>query len=122
LEHPDWNNSTVVTGDVLEQVSKLKAELEGDIVIPASSARRAARSSCVSSRRGPLTGTPRTSRSSESRPRSADLNQSGPSVLADRRNTAARLPGMGFLRRIFGRGGSEGDDTATAGVDDEDAA
>jgi dihydrofolate reductase len=25
-----------VTGDVLEQVSKLKAELEGDIVIPAS--------------------------------------------------------------------------------------
>jgi dihydrofolate reductase len=36
LEHPDWNNSTVVTGDVLEQVAKLKAELEGNIVIPAS--------------------------------------------------------------------------------------
>ena len=36
LEHPDWNNSMVVTGDVLDQVSKLKAELEGNIVIPAS--------------------------------------------------------------------------------------
>jgi dihydrofolate reductase len=36
LEHPDWNNSTVVNGDVLEQVSKLKAELDGNIIIPAS--------------------------------------------------------------------------------------
>jgi dihydrofolate reductase len=36
LEHPDWNNSTVVTGDVLDHVSKLKAELDGNIIIPAS--------------------------------------------------------------------------------------
>ncbi len=36
LEHLDWNNSTVVRGDLLAQVSRLKAELEGNIVIPAS--------------------------------------------------------------------------------------
>ena len=36
LEDPDWNNSTVLKGDVVNQVSKLKQELEGDIVVPAS--------------------------------------------------------------------------------------
>src|SRR5436309_8338815 len=36
LEHPAWNNSTVLKGDVLKEVSKLKRELNGDIVVPAS--------------------------------------------------------------------------------------
>jgi dihydrofolate reductase len=36
LEHPDWNNTTVFKGDVLNEVSKLKHELEGEIVVPAS--------------------------------------------------------------------------------------
>jgi dihydrofolate reductase len=36
LEHPAWNNSTVLTGDVLHEVSKLRRELGGDIVVPAS--------------------------------------------------------------------------------------
>jgi dihydrofolate reductase len=36
LEHPAWNNSTVLTGDVLAEVSKLKDELSGEINIPAS--------------------------------------------------------------------------------------
>jgi dihydrofolate reductase len=36
LENPDWNNSTVFRGDVLNEVSKLKHELEGEIVVPAS--------------------------------------------------------------------------------------
>jgi dihydrofolate reductase len=36
LEDPDWNNSTVVKGDVLDEVSKLKHEISGDIVVPAS--------------------------------------------------------------------------------------
>jgi dihydrofolate reductase len=36
LQYPDWNNSTVLKGDVLDQVSKLKQELNGDIVVPAS--------------------------------------------------------------------------------------
>src|SRR5438094_2727389 len=36
LEHPDWNNSTVLKGDVLDEVSKLKDELNGEIVVPAS--------------------------------------------------------------------------------------
>jgi dihydrofolate reductase len=36
LEHPAWNNSTVLKGDVLNEVSKLKQELKGDIVVPAS--------------------------------------------------------------------------------------
>jgi dihydrofolate reductase len=36
LEHPDWNNSTVLKGDVLDEVLKLKQELKGEIVVPAS--------------------------------------------------------------------------------------
>jgi dihydrofolate reductase len=36
LEHPKWNNSTILKGDVLDEVTKLKHELTGDIVIPAS--------------------------------------------------------------------------------------
>ena len=36
LEHPDWNNSTVLNGDVVSGVSKLKQELDGEIVVPAS--------------------------------------------------------------------------------------
>jgi len=36
LEHPDWNNSTVLRGDVVTAVTKLKQELDGEIVIPAS--------------------------------------------------------------------------------------
>jgi dihydrofolate reductase len=36
LEDPHWSNSTVLKGDVLEEVSKLKHELEGEIVVPAS--------------------------------------------------------------------------------------
>jgi dihydrofolate reductase len=36
LVDPDWNNSTVLEGDVVEAVSKLKQELDGDIVVPAS--------------------------------------------------------------------------------------
>jgi dihydrofolate reductase len=36
LEEPEWNNSTVLDGDVVTAVSKLKQELEGEIVVPAS--------------------------------------------------------------------------------------
>jgi dihydrofolate reductase len=36
LQYLDWHNSTVVKGDVVDQVSKLKQELAGDIVVPAS--------------------------------------------------------------------------------------
>ena len=36
LEHPAWNNSTVLKGDVLDEVSTLKQELTGEIVVPAS--------------------------------------------------------------------------------------
>ena len=36
LEGSDWNNSTVLRGDVLDEVSKLKHELDGEIVVPAS--------------------------------------------------------------------------------------
>jgi dihydrofolate reductase len=36
LEDPDWNNSTVLKGDVVTEVSKLKRELNGEIVVPAS--------------------------------------------------------------------------------------
>ena len=36
LADPDWNNSTVLKGDVVAEVAKLKDELEGEIVVPAS--------------------------------------------------------------------------------------
>ena len=36
LERPDWNNSTVLGGDVLDEVSKLKHELDGEILVAAS--------------------------------------------------------------------------------------
>jgi dihydrofolate reductase len=36
LEQPAWNNSTVLKGDALNEVSKLKQELNGEIVVPAS--------------------------------------------------------------------------------------
>ena len=36
LEHPDWNNSRVLKGDVATEVSKLKQEIDGEIVVPAS--------------------------------------------------------------------------------------
>jgi dihydrofolate reductase len=36
LENPDWNNSTALTGDALTEVSNLKQQLDGDIVVYAS--------------------------------------------------------------------------------------
>jgi dihydrofolate reductase len=36
LEDPEWNNSTVLDGDVVEEVSKLKQELDGEIVVHGS--------------------------------------------------------------------------------------
>ena len=36
LERPEWNNSTVLDGDVAEQVAKLKEKHDGDIVVHGS--------------------------------------------------------------------------------------
>jgi dihydrofolate reductase len=36
LQEPDWNNSTILKGDVVTEVSKLKQQLDGEIVVPAS--------------------------------------------------------------------------------------
>jgi dihydrofolate reductase len=36
LVDPDWNNSTVLMGEVVSEVSKLKQELNGEIVVYAS--------------------------------------------------------------------------------------
>jgi dihydrofolate reductase len=36
LEDPGWNNSTVISGDLAEEVSKLKQELDGEIVVHGS--------------------------------------------------------------------------------------
>jgi dihydrofolate reductase len=36
LEHPGWNNSTVIKGDMLNEVPKLKQQIAGDILVPAS--------------------------------------------------------------------------------------
>jgi dihydrofolate reductase len=37
LEDPAWNNSTVVKGEVVNEVSKLKQQLNGEINVPGSS-------------------------------------------------------------------------------------
>jgi dihydrofolate reductase len=36
LEDPEWSNSTVLSGDVLEAVSRLKQELDGEITVVGS--------------------------------------------------------------------------------------
>ena len=36
LQEPKWSNVTVLTGDVVSEVTKLKQELDGDIVVYAS--------------------------------------------------------------------------------------
>lgn len=36
LQEPKWNNSTVLKGDVVEEVSKLRQRLDGDIVVHGS--------------------------------------------------------------------------------------
>jgi dihydrofolate reductase len=36
LEDPEWNNTTVLAGDVVKEVSKLKEEVDGEIVVPGS--------------------------------------------------------------------------------------
>jgi len=36
LENPEWNNSTVLTGDVAEEVGKLKERQDGDVVVHGS--------------------------------------------------------------------------------------
>ena len=36
LDEPEWNNSTVLKGDVVEEVRKLKQEQDGDIVVHGS--------------------------------------------------------------------------------------
>jgi dihydrofolate reductase len=36
IEDPTWNNSTVLQGDAVNQVSRLKQELNGEINVPAS--------------------------------------------------------------------------------------
>jgi dihydrofolate reductase len=36
LDEPEWNNSTVLKGDVVEEVGKLKRDQDGDIVVHGS--------------------------------------------------------------------------------------
>jgi dihydrofolate reductase len=36
LADPDWNNSTILTGDAVAEVSKVKRELDGEILVLAS--------------------------------------------------------------------------------------
>jgi dihydrofolate reductase len=36
LENPEWNNSTVLEGDAVQEVTKLKQELDGDIYVHGS--------------------------------------------------------------------------------------
>ena len=36
IERPDWSNTVVLKGDVVNEVSNLKRELDGEILVPAS--------------------------------------------------------------------------------------
>jgi dihydrofolate reductase len=35
LQHPNWSNSTILKGDVVTEVSKLKRTFDGEIIVPA---------------------------------------------------------------------------------------
>jgi dihydrofolate reductase len=37
LQDPEWDHTTVLRGDVVDEVSKLKRRVAGDIVVPAAS-------------------------------------------------------------------------------------
>ena len=36
VDNPDWDNSTVLKGDVVTEVSRLKEEINGEIIVPGS--------------------------------------------------------------------------------------
>jgi dihydrofolate reductase len=36
LENPEWNNSTVISGDLVEEITKLKREVDGDLYVHGS--------------------------------------------------------------------------------------
>jgi dihydrofolate reductase len=36
LEDPEWNNTTVLKGDVVSEIAKLKQKIDGEIQVPAS--------------------------------------------------------------------------------------
>jgi len=36
LDRADWNNSTVLGGDLVDEVARLRQEISGDLVVPAS--------------------------------------------------------------------------------------
>jgi dihydrofolate reductase len=36
LEEPEWSNTTVIMGDAVKEASKLKEQLDGEIVVPGS--------------------------------------------------------------------------------------
>ena len=36
LEDPEWNNSTVISGDLREEIARLRDEIDGDIVVHGS--------------------------------------------------------------------------------------
>jgi dihydrofolate reductase len=62
LEHPSWKNSTVLEGDVVSEVSRLKQKLSGDIAVPGSFQLLCTlmEHDLVDELRGPNTATPRT--------------------------------------------------------------
>jgi dihydrofolate reductase len=36
LEDPEWTNTTLLRGDVVDEISKLKQEVDGEIIVPGS--------------------------------------------------------------------------------------
>ena len=36
LKDPEWNNTTVISGDVAKEVSKLKEKVDGDVLVAGS--------------------------------------------------------------------------------------
>ena len=58
LEDPEWTNSTVLDGDLAEEVAKLKQEHDGDIVVHGSAAARAGAARARPRRRAAADGLP----------------------------------------------------------------
>ena len=94
LAKADWNNSTVLRGDLAEEVAKLKQEHDGDIVVHGSATPRAGAARARSRRRVAPDGVPRRARG-RTAPVRRDERQEGPAARrleGRRRQTCSSSP------------------------------
>ena len=92
LDDPDWNNSTVVKGDLLERGLEAEAELDGDIVVPASVRDRPHAAGARPRRRDAAEGLPGRARRRRAPVRRDRVARSGCASSTSGRSTETRIP------------------------------